>query len=226
MRTTSPTPAAFVITLLVALAALLPARRARADDDDELVNTTRNSMSHSGQFGVHLQLGTGYRVLFPYNKEYCGQAGSAGEPKSVCTGRSPAFLDAGLSYGVSQALEVLAEVRLGIEHDFSGLSGTEGPRPLSLAAGLRLFVDADGKLKFFSTVEGIVELTDYSGTTLGGNGVALDNAADFGVRNVNGVQFDFHRTFGLYAHFGETTTFANWLRFELHGGVGVQARFP
>jgi hypothetical protein len=177
--------------------------------------------SHVHQIGVSVALGTGYRVLFPYNEEYCGQPG-----KSVCTGRSPFFFDVGLSYGVSTKVELLASVKLGVEEDFEGPSGNAGPTPLQLAAGARIYVDTDGQLKFFSTLEGVVELTDYSATTQGGGGVSVGDAADWGVRNVNGILFDFHRTFGVYAHFGETATFANWLRFELHGGLGVQARFP
>jgi len=225
MRTNSPTPAAFVITLAVVVAALAAARLAHADDEEE-GESTAATFSHKGQLGVHVQLGTGYRVLFPYNKEYCGEVTNEGEPKAVCTARSPAFLDAGLSFGLSQVLELVADVRLGLENDFSDRTGAkDGPRPISIAAGVRLFVDAEGKFKFFSTLQGVIETTDYSQTTFGST-TALEKAADFGLRNVNGVQFDFHRTFGLYAHFGETVTFANWLRFELHAGVGVQARFP
>jgi hypothetical protein len=46
------------------------------------------------------------------------------------------------------------------------------------------------------------------------------------VNENTGIELDLHRTFGLYVHFGETMTFVNWLRFDLHAGVGLQARFP
>ncbi len=210
-----------IVTIVCTL--LLAAPLARADEEE----VEKAGNSHRGQVGLSVQLGTGYRVLFPYNEEYCGQLSSDGNGvKSVCTGRSPFFVDFGLSYGVSTAIELMAELRLGMEDDFKGRDGTAGPKPIAYAAGVRIFVDAEGQLKFFSTLEGVVETTDYSKTTSGGNGVALDNTADFGFRNVNGVIFDLHRTFGIYAHFGETATFSNWLRFELHGGLGVQVRFP
>jgi len=214
--TTTISIATIVCTLLLATSA------AFADEDD----VEKAGNSHRGQVGVSVQLGTGYRVLFPYNEEYCGQLTSDGGPKSVCTGRSPFFVDFGLSYGVSSAIELIAELRLGMEDDFEGRNGHAGPKALAYAAGVRIFVDAEGQLKFFSTLEGVIESTDYSQTTAGNGGVALENSADFGFRNVNGVLFDLHRTFGIYAHFGETATFSNWLRFELHGGLGVQARFP
>jgi hypothetical protein len=179
------------------------------------------SYTHAHQIGVSVALGTGYRVLFPYNEEYCGQAG-----KSVCTGRSPFFFDLGLSYGVSTKVELLVSTKFGVEEDFEGPGGEVGPKPFQLAAGARIYVEEEGQLKFFSSLEGVVEFTDYSSTTQGGGGVSVKDAADWGVRNTNGILFDFHRTFGVYAHFGETATFANWLRFELHGGLGVQVRFP
>jgi hypothetical protein len=99
------------------------------------------------------------------------------------------------------------------------MAGQQGPRPLELAGGLRIYVDAEGRFKFFSTIEGVAATTDYSSS-------ANVSGTDFGLRNVNGVEFDFHRTFGVYAHFGESVFFKDWLRFDLHLGLGVQVRFP
>ncbi len=214
-----------VVTSAAALVAATLAPSLALAEGEPDTEAAEPTYSHKGQFGVHLQPGTGYRVLFPYNEEYCGQTSDEG-PKSVCTGRSPFYLDVGLSFGVTHSLELIADLRLGLEQDFESLAGGAGPKQLSFAAGLRLFVDPDGKFKFFSTLQGVVETTDYSATTGGAGGPPLEDVADFGVRNVNGVQLDLHRTFGVFVHFGETVTFANWLRFELHGGVGVQARFP
>jgi hypothetical protein len=209
-----------VLAMAFALSAPALAFAQDAETDEE---TTL--FSHKGQVGVHAQVGTGYRVLFPYDEQYCGQTDDDGSPKSVCTGRSPFFVDVGLSYGVTDAVELLGEVRVGLEEDFESLGGAvAGPRPLSFAAGARLYVDAEGRFKFFSTLEGLIETTDYESST--SNGIQSVDGVDYGIRNVNGIMFDFHRTFGLYAHFGETITFASWLRFELHGGVGVQVRFP
>jgi hypothetical protein len=213
------TLAALAMALAVSAPALAFAQEADEPADESVL------FSHKGQVGVHAQIGTGYRVLFPYDEQYCGQTDDDGSPKSVCTGRSPFFLDLGLSYGITDAVELLGEVRLGLEKDFESLTGgVDGPRPLSFAAGARLYVDAEGRFKFFSTLEGVIETTDYADST--SNGIQSIDGVDYGIRNVNGIMFDFHRTFGLYAHFGETITFASWLRFELHGGAGVQVRFP
>jgi len=213
-----------VVAILSAALLAGSARSARADDDDDDDGATSKT-AHTGQFGLSAQIGTGYRVLFPYNEEYCGQTDDTGGRKSVCTGRSPMFLDLGISYGLNYKIELLASLRLGLERDF-GEAGVDGPRARGFAAGVRIFVESDGVLKFFSTIEGVVDTTDYSKTTLGGNGTGVSDGTDFGVRNVNALELDLHRTFGIYAHFGETATFVNWLHFALEAGIGAQVRFP
>jgi hypothetical protein len=180
--------------------------------------------SHMGQFGLSGELATGYRVLIPYNEEYCGETNSEGR-KAVCTGRAPFTLDLGLSYGLNPKVELLASLRLGLEQDF-GEVGANGPRARGFAAGIRIFLESEGTLKFFSTIEGVVDTTDYSRTTVGGNGSGVSSGADFGVRNVNAFEIDLHRTFGVYVHFGETATFVRWMHFELSAGIGAQVRFP
>ncbi|MBI4511921.1 MAG: hypothetical protein HY698_19970 [Deltaproteobacteria bacterium] len=168
---------------------------------------------HKGQVGVHAQAGAGYRVLMPYNSEFCGQAG-----KTVCTGRSPTFLELGISYGVTRSIELLADVRLGLETDF-GAGSAEGPRALAIAPGIKVFVEETGLVKFFSTLQGVVDFTDFAFT-------GVKEGADLGLRNVNGILIDLHANYGLYAHFGETFGLRRWLRFEIDGGAGIQGRFP
>jgi hypothetical protein len=214
---------AATVAFLAAALVAGSATSARADDDDD-DDGAHSKTAHTGQVGLSAQIGTGYRVLFPYNEEYCGKTNDEGRA-SVCTGRSPMFLDLGLSYGLNYKVELLASLRLGLERDF-GEAGVDGPRARGFSAGVRIFVESDGVLKFFSTIEGVVDTTDYSRTTIGGNGSGVSDGTDFGLRNVNALELDLHRTFGVYAHFGETVTFVNWLRFELQAGIGAQVRFP
>lgn len=206
-------------TTLVILAALLLAPSvARADAEAD--GGTKIAYSHRHQVGFHFQPGLGYRVLFPYEKEpptYCGQDG-----KSVCTGRAPFFLDAGVSFGVSRSLELMFEMRFGLEGDFRSPTApatADRPQALAIQPGLKLYVDDEGSFKFFSTVQLSFDFTDYSST-------GLDKDTDFAVRNANGFQLDFHKTFGAYFFIGETIGFARWLRFEIDAGIGLQARFP
>ena len=64
---------------------------------------------------------------------------------------------------------------------------------------------------------------DFSGYK-NGAGASLGN--DFGVRGMEGVWIDLHRTYGFYLYLGETASVARWFLFELEGGVGFQGRYP
>jgi hypothetical protein len=207
----------------ISLVALLAsfARVAHAGDDEG--GDKHIQYDHKHQIGVQVDSGLGYRVLFPYNNTgdviYCGQTA-----KSVCTGRSPAFLDLGLSYGISHAIELLVGLRLGVESDFvpSGTTGS-APQQVALEPGLRLYVDDSGSMKFFTTIQLSFDFTDWKRDFTGGKTPA---STDFGVRNVNGLLLDLHNTMGVYFFFGETIGFVRWLRFEIDAGVGLQVRFP
>jgi hypothetical protein len=199
---------------------------AGAEEDPNVAGGTDVAYDHRGQFGVHAQLGTGYRVLFPYEATpptYCGASESNGAPKEVCTGRSPFFVELGASYGITSGLEALFDFRVGIERDFkrAGSSGST-PRPLVLAPGVKVFIDDEGSTKFFSTLQLAFDFTNYDAAFTGDTPVGTD----IGVRNVNGLLIDFHRTFGVFVHFGETIGFRRWLRFEMDAGVGIQGRYP
>jgi hypothetical protein len=204
---------------LALLALALLASRTAFAADEEADGGTKISYSHRHQVGVHAQLGGGYRVLAMYEGDqdvgFCGQAG-----KNVCTGTSPVFLEVGLSFGVSRSVELLADFRLGLQEDFRpGGSGADAPRAIAFQPGLKIYIDDEGSLKFFSTLQLTFDFTDFSA-----NGI--DEGTDFGVRNVNGLQVDLHKTFGFYLVAGPTIGFVRWLRFEVDGGVGIQARFP
>jgi hypothetical protein len=192
-------------------------------EDREAAGGTDIAYDHKGQFGVHAQFGTGYRVIFPYEETprvYCGQLDDDGMPKEVCTGRSPFFVETGISYAFTSAVSALLDARFGIESDFKPPgSGGSTPRALVLAPGVKVFIDDEGSTKFFSTLQAALDLTDFEAS-------GADTGTDIAIRNVNGVQIDFHPSFGVYVHFGETIGFTRWLRFELDAGVGLQGRYP
>jgi hypothetical protein len=167
-------------------------------------------ISHAGQVGVHLALGTGYRVVAPYDDEFCGSV------DEVCLGRSPVSLDLGLSYGINQKLEVLIEMRVGLERDFGATVDAAGPRLRSYAPGVKVYISDVGVTKFFSTLQLVVDTTDF----------AQNPETDYAIKQTNGLQLDVHETVGLFFFFGEVVGWDRWLRFEMEGGIGLQARFP
>jgi len=56
-----------------------------------------------------------------------------------CTGRTPFRIDLEAAYGVAKHVELLFELRLGLERDFGSAPGAEGPRPLHVSPGARFF---------------------------------------------------------------------------------------
>jgi hypothetical protein len=166
------------------------------------------SLVHKDQFGVELMPGTGYRIIAPYKDGIsCGQ-----QANRVCTGRLPFFLDVQPSFGISRHWDVVVDLRFGLETDFNQAHEFE------VAPGFRYWVDPDLSAKFFTTIQGVYDLSPQHDPGV--------KDYDFGVRNANGFMYEVMRNLGFYLQFGETLGLVRWLRFEVDGGVGVQARFP
>lgn len=170
------------------------------------------SLLHKYQLGIGMMPGVGYRGIFPYaaaNDQMinCGQQG-----KRVCTGMVPFFLDVQPSFGFAEHWDVLIDIRYGIGTDFTT------SHQFAVAPGFRYWVDPDQSVKFYATIQGVFDATAQHNE--------LVRNTDFGVRNSNGFMFEVMRNLGFYIQFGETLGFVRWLRFEIDGGVGVQARIP
>jgi hypothetical protein len=166
------------------------------------------SLLHKYQLGIALLPGAGFRGIAPYEDGInCGE-----QAKRVCTGKLPFFIDVQPSFGFAEHWDVLVDLRFGIESDFTR------SRQFAIAPGVRYWVDPELPFKFFATIQGVFDATAQGDPRLANN--------DFGVRNSNGLMFDVMRNLGIYIQLGETLAFRRWLRFEIDGGVGVQARIP
>ncbi len=198
----------------IACAVLLPAL-ATADDNDK-------GFTHHKQFQISARLPFALRGIATYDEDYCGDTDTS-RPTGlarVCTGRSPQSIDFELGYGIKPKVDLLLELRLGIEQDFGPTPASDdGPHVIHLSPGGRFFFSKD-RMKFFTTAQLVIDWTGYENTA----GKKL--GTDFGVRNVTGLWIDFTRSYGLHVYVGETATFARWLRFELEAGVGIQGRYP
>jgi hypothetical protein len=190
------------------------AESAQGEDEDD--DGDEPAFTHKGQVGLHLQGVMGYRSIVTYDEEFCGDLKDGGGNRSTCYGRSPFGFDIGLGYGVLSMLEVFLEMRLGVERDIGPNPNMDGPRMVALAPGVKAYLGRIGEMAFFSTLQFPIDFTSFDQV----------DKNDFGLRNVNGLQLDLHRTFGLYVMFGEEVSWRRWLRFEIEAGLGVQARFP
>jgi hypothetical protein len=178
----------------------------------EFPSLKRPSLVHAAQIGIALLPGTGYRGIFPYKSDELCEKPDGNVVHRVCTGRLPFFLDAQLSFGFAQHWDAIVDLRFGIEQDFTQT------HQFAVAPGFRYWVDPELHTKFFATIQMAIDTTDQQQPGVQNN--------DFAVRNENGFMYDVMRNIGVYLQFGETIGFRRWLRFEIDGGLGVQARFP
>jgi hypothetical protein len=161
---------------------------------------------------VALMPGVGYRIIVPYQvHKDCGDS-SGDASKRVCTNPLPPFLDLRVGYPLTPGLSLLLDLRLGLVRD-----PVTDARQFALAPGLRLWLDREGAVRFFTTVAGVVDTTDHHGVV---------DRIDLGLRNTNGLMYDVTSNIAAYFQFGETVGLRRWFRFELDAGLGVEARWP
>jgi hypothetical protein len=216
---------------LLAAALAAPATAAAEDDSEpklipsassgEEVGSTR--LGHKGQFGLAAQLVTGSRFIKTWDDEdYCGDRGeSATGNATYCISRVPVTLDLTASYGLTPGIELMFEMRLGLERDFgSSQTSGNGPRLRHYAPGVRFYFNNRGMAKFFSTAQVALDATGYEDASGDSRGV------DVALRNANGIFLDFHDAYGAYAFFGEEVEFKRWLEVGIEVGVGIQGRYP
>ena len=171
-------------------------------------------LEHTRQVGVALMPGIGYRVIARYNDKHFCLDHTADEGKWVCTNDVPFFVDLSLSYGVTERLDLITDVRLGIARDDAKGVG----RQLAFFPGVRFWLDRDVRLKFFTTIQLAVDHTTQNQDRV--------RDTDVGIRNANGLMYDPIRNLGFYIQVGETLAALRWFRLEIDAGLGLQVRFP
>jgi hypothetical protein len=172
---------------------------------------------HRLQTGLWIMPGTGYRLIVPYKEnQTCGDASGA-DSKRVCAHSVPIFLDFQLSFGAASRLDVILDLRFGLQQD----PAIPGSHQFAVAPGLRFWLDQEVALKFFTTMQFVYDYTNFSNS----QGQAT-SSSDIGVRNANGLMYDPIRNVGFFLQFGETIGFMRWFRIDLDVGIGAQIRFP
>jgi hypothetical protein len=194
--------------MIAVCAAVAPKVQAQTETVQTVV-TPR--LDHRHQTGISLMPGVGYRIIVPY-KENVDCFDRSDASKRVCTNGVPFFLDLQLSFGVTERLDLIADLRFGVVKDISS------SRQFAVAPGVRVWLDPDINLKFYTTAQALYDGTDYPPGSV--------PSSDFGLRNANGLMYDMIRNVGFYFQFGESIGFRRWFRIELDAGLGVQVRFP
>lgn len=201
------------VTLLVSTAFTGPAGAGPAEEPQEPSKPASPEkerapagLGHKYQFGLGVRAGTGFRVIMPYGDESCGDADA-----EVCGARLPVWLELSPSFGITQSLEVLLDVRLYLEQDFTDSRG------YFFAPGLKYYTDPNSLFKFYASGQVVFENQEQ----LPGGPGSFDIAA----RATLGVQFDVLRYVGLYVQGGLIVGFLRWLTFTIDGSAGIQIRY-
>lgn len=156
------------------------------------------------------------------DKVYCGATDTNARygNASVCTGKAPLALDLEFAYGIATHIELLTELRIGLEKDFGSTpSADDGSRPFHLAPGARFFFSESAHAKFFVQPMIVFDVADYK-TTTGSRGT------EWGARALQGFWLDLHRAYGFYVFIGESAEVSPWIIAEFEGGIGFQGRYP
>src|SRR5262245_17360079 len=134
-----------------------------------LATASSPRLDHHNQFVLSVSPGVGYRVIFPYNDgEFCGDMG-----KRVCTSRLPWFLEVEAGFGITESLDLIADLRFGLEQDFNA------SHIFFFAPGIKYFIDADQAFKLYTTLQAVFDDENQMDPNV--------RNFDFAVRNANGL---------------------------------------
>jgi hypothetical protein len=203
--------------------------RTTAPETPEVPSTTgaqpigSTRAGHKGQIGFSAQFVSGSRFIKTWDAaDYCGDRGESSTGNATyCFSRVPVTLDLTVTYGLLPRLELMFEMRFGLERDFGATANSgNGPRLRHYSPGARFFFNDTGVMKFFSTAQVAFDATGYEDASGEGRGM------DVALRNANGIFLDFHDAYGAYAFFAEELAFKRWLEAGLEFGVGIQGRYP
>src|SRR5262245_17119677 len=91
-------------------------------------------LSHDKQVELSARIALGLRGIATYDENvYCGETDSSQSTglARVCTGRAPVAIAFEFGYGIRRAIDLIAELRIGIEQDFGSTPASDdGVRPL------------------------------------------------------------------------------------------------
>ena len=160
--------------------------------------------------------GTGYRLIVRYKEtQSCADASGIAD-KPICSRRLPTFLDFQLSFGALSRMDVIVDLRFGLEADPAAVKGSH---QFAVAPGFRFWLDQEIGFKFYTTLQFVYDYTNFANSP----GI---RSSDVGMRNANGLMYDPIRNVGFFVQFGETIGLMRWFRIDLDIGLGAQIRFP
>lgn len=200
-------------------------KKAPAPPPSMTPSAVKPKLHHRHQVGVDIHFGAGYRVISPYGEIWCGErTDDPQQPnKGICDSATPVFMETGLSFGVARVLDLVLDFRFGLIKD-----KVSNKRPLTLLPGIRLWIDADSAFKIGVGIQLMMDFTkqDSEKQNRPTYGTPKQDSFDVGGRIYAQFQYDFLRYVGIFARISGTVGALRWIRVEIEGSGGVQARFP
>lgn len=174
------------------------------------INRPADSLGHRYQVGLRAGFGIPYVFAIKYGDgPDCGRKAK----QTFCRYAGSLTLDADVSFGVSDSLEITALARIGLTEDEAS-----GASPLGFGLGVRGYTSPHSLLKFFFAGRAFLDVTQSSRPDW--------KPVDFGIRGEFGLQIDVARYFGIYLQIGETLSFLRSFYFVTDATAGIQLRFP
>jgi hypothetical protein len=174
----------------------------------------RPRWGHRGQVGLRLGAGYGGGIAIRYgNGDQCNARGA-----TFCGMGGPLMLDAGLTLGVAETIEIEARFRFGIASTVADTAQWNGENPIAGGLGIRYYGTDSSPFRF---AFGVAVFADFTG-----RGTFASYGTDVQVRLDEGVQYDVSRNFGVFFQIGESIGFLRALSFAVDAGLGVQVRVP
>lgn len=194
---------------------------APVETPEEMTPTAmKQTLSHNRQVGVEIGFGWGYRLIKPYGDIWCGERDD-NDNAAFCTSAVPAFMELGLSFGVSKSVDVLVDFKYGLQRD-----DVSERRPLMLMPGVRFWMNPESAFKWALGLQFVMDFTKQDGESQQRFNKPKKDSFDVGARFYAQMQYDFFRYFGIYIKASGMVGAVRWLRMELEMQGGVQARFP
>lgn len=178
------------------------------------------SLSHKHQIGVEIGFGWGYRLIKPYGDIWCGER-DGNDNATFCTSAVPAFMEIGLSFGVSKSVDLVVDFKYGLQRD-----DVSDRRPMILMPGVRFWMNPESAFKWALGLQLVMDFTKQDGKFQQDYNKPKKDSFDFGGRFYAQMQYDFLKYLGLYIKGSGMVGAVRWVRMEMELQGGVQARFP
>lgn len=185
-----------------------------------------DDFTHKDQFGM--RLGVGINAFFALRTTHSPPCGSPrtslGDLETFCRGIGVGIIDADISYGVSDGIELTLLGQFGMTSDpLTAYQHEPHVSAVVLGFGLRLYPSPHDRVKPFFGFRAVTKFVDAHPDP---TEVPNFSQWDVGARGEGGLMVEITRAVGLYAQVAISIFFVNGFTLPFDFTGGAQVRFP